>query len=159
MDMKISKREKIIILVAILVVLYGGYAFFTSNSFDSDKPAPVTEKTTSIDFDKIENNVKAVLEEKTDLYAVTRIGNEELWLKDPFYKGTTSVRKTDTFDFAYTGYLELENRRFAVINGLDYKVGEELEAGSYFVEKITPSSVVIRDKSGQIEIKVPLLED
>jgi hypothetical protein len=159
--MKISKREKIILIVVLLVVIYGVYALFIAPSSDKAilSPADTSKKLAVIDFEKLESEVASVTKEKVDLYTVARIGDKNLWFSDPFYKGVMAAHAGDQISFVYTGYLELGNKRYAVINGLDYGWGEELEIGGYFVKGINPYKVIIEDKSGQLRIEVPFLEE
>lgn len=158
--MKISKREKIILIVAVLVVVYGVYALFIAPTDDRPvPPAYTSQKLTAIDFVKLESEVTSVIKEKVDLYTIARIGDKNLWYSDPFYKGVMAVHAGEQVNFVYTGYLELDNKRYAVINGLDYGWGEELEIGGYFVKGINPYRVIIEDKSGQLRIEVPFLEE
>lgn len=158
--MKISNREKIILIVVLLAVIYGAYAFFIAPSSDKTlSPADTSKKLAQIDFGKLESEVASVMKEKVDLYTIARIGDENLWLSDPFYKGVMAAHAGELVNFIYTGYLELGNRRYAVINGLDYGWGEELEIGGYFLKGINPYKAIIEDKSGQLRIEVPFLEE
>ncbi|MBU0986869.1 MAG: hypothetical protein KKH68_06405, partial [Proteobacteria bacterium] len=45
--------------------------------------------------------------------------------------------------FTYSGYMETGNQRLAIINGMEYTVGEELEPGGYTVNSISANQVVI----------------
>jgi uncharacterized protein YdeI (BOF family) len=48
------------------------------------------------------------------------------------------------------------DKRLAIINGVEYETGEELELAGYIVERIEPLKLVIRDKEKQITIIVPI---
>jgi len=158
--MKITKREKLILIVVAVVVIYGVYALMIAPSSDrAISPADTPKKRAEIDFVKLEGEVAGVMKEKVDLYTIARIGDENLWYSDPFYKGVMAAHAGEQINFVYTGYLELENKRYAVINGLDYGWGDELEIGGYFIKGINPSKVIIEDKSGQLRIEVPFLEE
>lgn len=57
-------------------------------------------------------------------------------------------------DFSYTGYLDAGSRRLAIINGIEYMVGDQLDSGSLVVKSIDPEKVVLEDagKRGQLTI-------
>ena len=50
---------------------------------------------------------------------------------------------TPDLKISYTGYMEMGDIKFAIINGLEYVAGDRLEKGDYIVSSITPSRVVI----------------
>jgi hypothetical protein len=43
----------------------------------------------------------------------------------------------------YTGFLRMGDKRLAIINGMEYEVGEILEPGGFTIRSISPSRVVI----------------
>lgn len=44
---------------------------------------------------------------------------------------------------AYTGFMQMGDIKFAIINGVEYATGDRLEQGDYILRSITPSRVVI----------------
>jgi hypothetical protein len=52
---------------------------------------------------------------------------------------------------AYTGYVEVGALRLAIIDGYEYREGDELETGGYLVEEIRPEQVTLRglEKNGK----------
>jgi hypothetical protein len=67
-------------------------------------------------------------------------------------KGTAEARSND---FVYSGYLEVNQRRLAVINGMEYVVGEQLESGGYIVKSIDPEKVILEDVSKGGRLTLP----
>jgi len=61
--------------------------------------------------------------------------------------------------FTYSGYLEIGDRRLAIINGIEYETGDELAMGGYIVRGIYPNRVVIEVKWRKEKIIVPLEEE
>jgi hypothetical protein len=45
--------------------------------------------------------------------------------------------------------------RIAVINGLEYRVGETLVDGSFVVERITPAGVTLKAAQSQQQLVIP----
>jgi hypothetical protein len=84
------------------------------------------------------------------------------WSNDPFYVGPAPEQKgpdSATPTFAYTGYVELGEERLAIINGVDYRVGDPLEIPGFMLLTVAPSKVIIEDKEGQRKITVPFVEE
>jgi hypothetical protein len=50
------------------------------------------------------------------------------------------------------------NKVLALINGMEYQVGEELESGGYVVLEIDPEKVVLQGKGRGGRITVPFTE-
>jgi len=161
-----SKREKIILAFVFIAVIYGGYQFLF----------PPPSKTTSV---KAENEIKMAKKlvkditehlnkanlSETERYTISRA--EAQWLTDPFYnkkrptkkeasKDTSSARQK--ISFTYSGYIEIGEKRLAIINGMEYQTGEELEIGEWIVRGIYPTRVVIGIKGNKVKRTIPLEE-
>jgi hypothetical protein len=161
-----SKREKVILFGALLAILYGAYSVFLDSP--SKPPSVDTEKKktelTKVISDVSGNLSKEVLD-KADIYIIARAEAE--WRSDPFSK-TVLPKKSEArkpakplkqkVSFTYSGYVEMGDKRLAIINGIEYETGEELELAGYIVEKIEPFKVVIRGKKRQKRIIVPMKE-
>ena len=51
-------------------------------------------------------------------------------------------------NFSYTGFMQMGDKRFAIINGFEYAPGDQLQEGGYKVSSVTPSKVVIVSTDG-----------
>jgi len=165
---KLKKREIIILVIAALFVLYAGYEYLiarpaskkveTSANVDSvKKNASISELTNDLSKDKLTD---------FDTYAIRKIETD--WSKDPFWKkdlykewaaredaakgGSTAAKIT------YSGYVDSGKNKMAVINGLEYRIGEQLEIEGYFLKQITPSKVIILNKNTGDKEEFPLQE-
>lgn len=156
-----AKREKIIVVIMILTILYGVYEFFIAPSSKEPKPVSVSTEVKRGDVNKLMGDVSKVLKDDdsaiVDTYIVARA--EEEWTADPFYTENISSGHTGEVKLVYTGYLEIGKKKIAIINGVDYQIGDELEMTGYTIRSINPSRVVVVDKRGRGEITVPLLEE
>ena len=96
---------------------------------------------------------------------------EREWTQDPFldsraYKSWSQVKVTakeagaaaPKIEFVYSGYLEADRIRMAIINGMEYREGEGLDAKGYVLKSVSPSSVVIENREIGATVNVPLLE-
>jgi len=155
-----SNREKIIVGLMLFTVVYGIYAlFFEGKGKDSTTPIAAISATQQLEnlnafITKVAESSRAGLS-KEDKYIISRA--ESAWKQDPL----TTVELTDIpedeikrqkqvvpvagpqLNVAYTGFMQMGDKKFAIINGLEYTAGDELEQGGFVVRSITPSQVVI----------------
>jgi len=61
--------------------------------------------------------------------------------------------------FSYSGYMEMGDRKIAIIDGMEYKTGEEIVPGGFVIRAIYPNKIVIGIKGKEEEITVPLVEE
>lgn len=156
---KVSTREIILVAAMLAAVLYGAYDFFVVSS---PNPSGTGSGGNAAQMDALIAEASKVLEEggSYPVYAAVVEGTETGWERDPFYAGKAPVVSASTLgSVAYTGYLEIGARRIAVIDGVSYEIGNELEVGGYRVKRIASSSVVIEETGTGKNITVPLLEE
>ena len=156
-----SNREKIIVGLMLLTVAYGVYALFFEGKGNSSKSVTAAVSATkqlenlNIFIAKIAEASRAGLSEQ-DKFIISRA--EAAWKQDPM----TMVELTDIpedeikrqkkqaiqtagvqLNISYTGFMQMGDKKFAIINGLEYTTGDELEQGGFKVRSITPRQVVI----------------
>ncbi len=162
-----SMREKVIVLMAALAVGYGVYVLFFEGA-DGQRQSTAPQST------GVQTEATTVAGQVQSTIASGRLSESEFailakarepWDRDPFHTRTIT-QTADTADqeqrdeeisFVYSGYVELGNRRYAVINGEEYTTGEELQPAGYFVRDILPDRVVIHGR--QREITTTLIEE
>jgi hypothetical protein len=156
-----SKREKIILAALLVALIYAVYTLYSEP----------TSQNTNVASEKELANVKALSSQLADQlkkdsltgverYILERAAAE--WSTNPFLEkklssvsvSTKGAPGVQSNDFVYSGYLEVNQRRLAVINGMEYVIGEQLESGGYIVKSIEPEKVVLEDisKGGQITL-------
>ena len=156
-----SNREKIIVGLMLLTVGYGIYALF----FEGKGKSGITPTASVTATDQLENLnafITKVAEasraglSKEDKYIISRA--ELAWKQDPL----TTVELTDRpedeinrqkkqiiqttgpqLNVSYTGFMQMGDKKFAIIDGLEYTAGDELVQGGFKVRSITPRQVVI----------------
>ena len=161
-----SKREKIILVFVFIAVIYGGYQFLLSS------PSKTTTLKTENEIKTARKLVKDITEHlnkanlsETEKYIISKA--ETPWLKNPFYNKKRPTKKEATKDtselqdisFTYTGYIEIGKKRLAIIYGMEYQTGEELEIGEWIVQGIYPTRVVIGIKGKKVKRVIPLEEE
>ncbi|MBU4288856.1 MAG: hypothetical protein KKI12_11890, partial [Proteobacteria bacterium] len=93
---------------------------------------------------------------------------EASWKRDPFLSPGVPVKFTSDselselsdqgLDFTYSGYLETADKKLAIINNMEYKVGEMLAEGGFVVRSISANRVEIGVVGGKNTIILPLEE-
>jgi hypothetical protein len=156
-----SNREKIIVGIMLLTVVYGIYVLFFEgkgeSSMTTTASVSATKQLESLNafITKVAEASKAGLS-KEDKYIISRA--ESAWKQDPL----TTVELTDRpedeikrqkqqvvqttgpqLNVSYTGFMQMGDKKFAIIDGFEYAAGDELAQGGFIVRSITPRQVVI----------------
>lgn len=181
---KISRREKIIVVCMALAIGYGVYQLFLAPAAKVYFP----ETGKNVDISKLHTVLVEVTREidlgdpsAVEEYSVSRAEEAKMWgwQGDPFLDDPVSfvpgmaVRVEEAViqsSFTYSGYIDVEGRRMAIIDGLEYQVGEKMATGNHVLREIYPEKVVLEivfDHEGTsasvaeqagIKIIVPLVE-
>ncbi len=168
-----TTREKILVGLMCLAILYGAYELFWTPSTRKETKQKVT--ATGEDLHKFAGEVtQKLVKEKLPEEAIYRIEKASAsWTKDPFLQTAsplTANKPADTSaspavqtyseqpDLVYTGYLQLGNKMMAVINGMEYAVGESIGVNDLYVKRITGQSVTIGKVKSKETIQLPLYE-
>jgi hypothetical protein len=163
----VSKREKVIVILMIVAIAYGIYDFFLASP---SKPIETFDAAMELEeLDKLRSHVTGELAKEkisgTEDYVITQA--ERDWQKDPFLQMKVPQVKPSikaeamrvAVDFKYSGFVELGAKRTAVINGMEYQTGDELDPGGYMLREISPKRVVIEVRGKGQKIIVPLAEE
>jgi hypothetical protein len=167
---KMGKREMIILGVMAIVILYAVFDYLSPK-----KKVPGADMTQKAEELKtFVTGLTAGMGKETSKNPGALIFSrlEREWTQDPFldsraYKSWTQVKVTaketaatapKIVEFIYSGYLEVDRNRMAIINGMDYKEGDGLDIKGYVLKSVTPSSVVIENRGTGATLNVPLLD-
>lgn len=166
-----TKREKIIVGLMLLSVVYGIYTVFFENRTKGPTKISSTKQLENLNafITKVADASKAGLS-KEDSYIISRA--EAAWKQDPLITAELTNRPRDELkkqqevkevvpllNVSYTGFMQMGDKKFAIINGLEYASGDELEQGGYIVRQITPSQVtIVRIGRNQKKFIFPLEE-
>ena len=149
----------------LLSVVYGVYALFFEGKGNttSTQPASVSSavqlKNLNAFITKVAEASKAGLS-KEDKYIISRA--EIGWKQDPLIAAELTDRPQEEIkrqkqviqaagprpNIIYTGFMQMGDKRFAIINGYEYAPGDQLLEGGYKVSSVTPSKVVIVTTDG-----------
>lgn len=159
-----SRREKIILALVGLVVLYAAYDLFIADRITSDNVEQ------SVDVSAITNFLNEIStglsknEKGLSRDSMVLLKASSKWTNDPFLKVDLPLKlleeKTDSLSAAdlglvYSGFLDA-GMKLAIINGVEYEKGDALPQPGFIVKKIFPTMVVIGPKDTGVEITIPL---
>jgi hypothetical protein len=163
---RLKKREIIILVIAALFILYAGYEYLIAGPASkkvktSTESVNINTSSTGITKDLGKDKITDF-----DAYVIRRM--EADWGKNPFWKkdlykewvNREGVAKGNGVlaKIIYSGYVDSGRNKMAIINGLEYRVGEQLELEGYVLKQITPSRVLIFNKYTGNEEEIPLQE-
>jgi len=155
-----TQREKIIVGLMLLTVVYGVYTVFFEGK-GKTKPKEITAFSATEQLESLSAFITKVAEaskaglSKEDEYIIQQAEAE--WKQDPLIsvelkdrpeselqraQQLTTVSIPD-LNISYTGFMQMGDKKFAIINGVEYTSGDRLEQGDYIVRSITPRQVII----------------
>ncbi len=165
---KLNKRQIIILSIAALFVVYAAYEFLiaspASNKIKTtDQKLEINNLVSSVTIDLIKDAQTGI-----DEYIIARA--EANWQKNPFWDRSSSLYKEwaatqgaaggsgSAAKIIYSGYVDAGKMKIAIINGLEYRVGEQLEMEGYVLKRVTPAKVLIVNKNTGSEVEIPIQE-
>lgn len=168
---KMGKRETIILGLTAVVILYAAFDYLTPKK----KMIPgmdTAQKTAELKTFVTDLTAGLGKDSSKNLGTLIFSRAEKEWTQDPFldgksYKSWTQVKVVTAkessapapkVEFVYSGYLEVNRKRMAIINGMEYGEGDGLDTKGYMLKSVSPSSVVIENRGIGATINVPLLE-
>jgi hypothetical protein len=147
-----STREKIIVGLMVLVLVYGAYTFLLSGSPEETAFKSGGDKeldTLNIFITKVADKTKNSLSKK-QAYVLQKAQIE--WKQDPLLRIKPKISKEEQearqplvlkSKILYTGFLQMGEKLLAILNGIEYEIGDRLEPGGLIVRNIHPNYVVI----------------
>jgi hypothetical protein len=168
-----TTREKIIVGAMCLTLVYGAYELFGKKGQQKEQPA--VQKNAVVELRGFVADIGQKLADKSSTeqyeYMLGRAGGD--WDKDPFIHSNALLtaklpiesvdlapekKKASKPQFVYSGYLSLGDTNLAIINGMEYAVGESLPFKGYYVKSIAPQIVVVAHFNGSESLQLPLRE-
>jgi hypothetical protein len=166
---KLTRQQIIILFVMALAVIYGVYDLLIVPkakskivSTDSNKPVEIgsfiADISANVSVDQLSQFDRTIIHKaevrwQENPFWGRKSFREWVMIKDPNKAGSGAQRS-----FIYAGWLKDKNRNMAIINGVEYETGEELEEGGYILRKIHQSKVVIENIKNGSKFDVLLQE-
>jgi hypothetical protein len=160
-----SKREKILVGLMLLTIVYGIFIWFFSSPQQAATLKDENEQKSLNAF------VIKVAEKTTgglsqfQTYVLEKA--EASWMRDPLIQiePRPAVEEKEiqepvlTTKMIYTGFLQMGDKRLAIINGMEYETGDRLEPGGFILRSISPTRIVIAPRGGKRKsISLPMEE-
>jgi hypothetical protein len=169
---KLGKRQMIILGLMAIAVFYAAFDFLAPKKKSStpDMARKTAELSTFV------TDLAAGLGKDTTKNLNTLIFSraEKEWAQDPFLdaksyrawsaakapikKNGAGAAAAPKSEFVYSGYLDTGRKRMAIINGIEYSEGENLEVKGYALKSASPTKAVIENRGTGATVNVPLLE-
>ncbi len=166
-----QKREKILLGVVALALAVGGYMYLGVPGGPEAKP--VATGASKAVVDEVAKSVEQARLSPQQAYRIGLLVDNATG--DPFYGGAGGISLEEDrglggpggtggeAEFVYSGFMKLGTKLFAVVNGVEYAVGDELAEGGHSVKIIDKNFVVLERTDGstgrKLTRRVPLVED
>jgi type II secretory pathway component PulC len=155
-----TKREKIIVVAAAVAVLAGIFNFLAAPGKKAANSAASADLKVDEDFaSSIDAALKKAAFTKTEAYVFQKASID--WASDPF-AGSRLVSSAAAVPQAgggpaldYTGYVIARQARLAVINGMEYSVGEMVLGTHCVVKAVEPKNVIVVEPGKREGISIP----
>jgi hypothetical protein len=161
----LKKREIVILIIVALVLLYAGYVYLIAGRTPGAQQIKGAGEPV-----KIETSIGGISEELSknklsnlEEHVLEKVN--ESWGKNPFMSGNSyrawlakDGQGVASVKIIYSGFIDTGAKRMAILNDIEYKIGEELKEEGYILKNITPFKVVIFDKRAANNFEVPIQE-
>ena len=165
---KLEKRQIIILGLTALVILYAAVDFLMPKKKDTS--ASLQQQTEDLNSFITTLSTGMGKDTSKNLRPLIFSRAEREWTRDPFldetsYKSWVQVKvpikegaAAPRIEFVYAGYLEVDKKMIAIINGVEYTEGETLDIKGYLLKSVSPTRVVIENSANRTLLNVPLQE-
>lgn len=167
-----TTREKIIVGVMCLTIVYGAYELSGSRKPGSTAPPSRADSVGELKKFVMEVTRKLVGQKPAEEYQYIITQADAQWSKDPFIHSAAPLKKSlvervglnepvdaqQPPDIIYTGFMQTGDIKLAILNGIEYAEGESLNIGDYYVKEIDPTRAVIGTINGPGTIQLPIAE-
>ena len=162
-----SMREKILVGLMIVAVAIGALSLMSDRSGprpagdSGNAPQPLTQMLTKLTarFEKgtsLENSRYTFAMAQSPWEGTLFLEDEGMLTAAGRTPGAAETLPAN-LSLIYSGYVETPRHRVAIINGIEYVVGDRLDQSSYTLRQITPQQVLI-DAPQQQMLALPLVE-
>ena len=161
-------RERIIIILMVIAVVYGVYSLFLAPGDEAPVQASKQKMADLKNFVvDAATNLSSEYVSAADKYIIEQA--EKTWPESPFLQSGKMLTSqpfeakadvtVERVQLAYTGFLQTDNSLLAIVNGMEYETGEQLSEAGYYIKSISPNKVVIGIENNPKTIILPLNED
>jgi hypothetical protein len=167
---QLNKRQVVILGIMVIMVIYGIYAFLGTPQAKKGGEDLATRSTQLKSF--VSTLVATASSDGPGMFDTYVLSQAKAdWKGDPFLERSSyrdwmkakQAAKTEgpaakKVTINYTGFVEAGGRKVAIINGVEYGVGDQLEAEGYVLRSILPGKIVVESRSDNTRLEVPFQE-
>lgn len=162
-----AKREKILFTLMIAAIGYGIFEFFSwylAQDRIVEQPTPQLED--ALGFSAAAGQaVEDARLMPTEIYIIDLATRKPV--RDILYEWPPDAMETEqepfpdeaVYPMLYNGYLEMGDRRLAIIDGIEYEEGDTLARGFFKVLSISPHEIIIESLGNDRRIAIPYAEE
>ena len=153
---------------SLAVIAFVGYKFLIASPANKEVKTNENKQEISTLLSDSKNYLVKDAEVVMDEHIKARA--ETAWEKNPFwdrksnsYKEWAATQRAasggaSAAKIIYSGYVDAGKMKIAIINGLEYRAGEQLEMEGYVLKRVTPSQVLIVNRNSGSEVEIPIQE-
>ncbi len=167
-----TTREKIIVGAMCLTIVYGAYELIGNRTPRSKTPSQSANPVEELKGFVASVSKKLVNEKVSEEYRYLIGQADHNWTKDPFLPSIAPLKKNlaspslnqkpanekTAPQYVYSGYLKLGDTLLAIINGMEYAVGESLNSSGLYIKSVSPLQVVVGRTNSRETIILPITE-
>jgi len=165
-----TAREKIIVGLMLVVVAFGAYEMLFAPKPGSTplQAAPQGLEPLNAFISKVATASQESGLSESDAYIIKLA--KTAWAKDPMLvipkkaapQPVEPVKKAEppaTVNLVYTGYMQMNDKALAIVNGMEYETGDTIEPGALLIKRIYPNKIeVVATERGGKTYTIPLTE-
>jgi hypothetical protein len=160
-----TKREKIILSLVAVAVVYGLFALVSGLPRRGGAVAGAESARSQTEVSLAETRAAVAEGNLTDAERCVLDRAQGAWVATPFIADPEATVPSAAPELPpsavpprhrYSGYLDVAGRRMAIVDGREYRVGEEMLTGQTVVETIEADKVVLRRKRDGAALTVPV---
>lgn len=148
-------REKVFIGLTAAAAIGAGVHY----AFGASSPKAASPGSGRTDFSALITNVQVSLQqgELTDREERVLAAATTQWLRNPLRERPLSTQKNESSPLPkYVGFINIGAQPIAIIDGVDYRVGEAIEGGEYQLSQIHPDHIELLRRGATDPVDVPL---
>jgi hypothetical protein len=162
-----TNREKIIVGAMVLTVGYGAIELLLPRNKTGGGFTTTAAEGVNAFIAKVADTIKAASSESSALIVQKA---EAAWKQDPFLEiRKAQAPRPDTtgpkdpgrlpVNLVYSGFIELGAKRMAIINGMEYEVGDTVNPSGFTIKSVQPTKVLMVSPKGEgTQVELPLKE-
>lgn len=164
-DLNEKKREKILIGLVVAALLYGLFDYALRSS-DADKESGKEREQLEATFVLVNESLVSVSATRREGRALEVLNAaSDQWPEGVFldiipsveYMGEEDAPSSKSDALVYSGYMAMGDKKFAVINGIEYQSGDIVEG--FLLKEVNPMEIVVIKNGRPVRVPFKIVEE